>query len=264
MKPMSSSYVPVSREQHGHRRWRRYDDYAFARETHIVEIALAETAKIASAMPIVFVRTGEEMEPKALMALAPNTNAFVSPDQKWLASYVPAFVRGYPFKFIPATNGELVLCLETTRISDTDGEAFFDEGGALAPATQAVLGFLQQLEVSRQAARQAATDLQRLGLLKPLSPDVALGLPPESAGVLLGVDEAALNQVPDEAFLALRNSQALRLAFHQMLSLEQWPALLSLTQRQRQHREALNARAASIYSPPDDVELQIDWDRFKT
>lgn len=260
---MPTNYVPVSREHHGLRRWRRYDNYAFAREIHIIDIALAETAKVASAMPIVFVGPPEALEPRTLMGLEPGNNSFVGSDSQWHGAYVPAFLRGHPFKFL-STGQEFVLCIDEASIADEAGETFFDDAGALSPAVQHVVSFLQQLEVSRQAAKLAAAALTRLGLVRPVLPESVPGLAPHHAAALLGVDAQALSALSDQDFASLRATGAIELAYHQMLSLEQWPALLAHTKRKRDHAEALSARAAAIYQPADDGELQIDWNRFKT
>lgn len=260
---MPAKYVAVSREHHGLRRWRRYDNYAFAREIHIIDIALAETAKVASAMPIVFVGPPEALEPRALMGLEPGNNSFVGSDSQWHGAYVPALLRVHPFKFL-STGQELVFCIDEASITDEAGELFFDEAGALTSATQHVVSFLQQLEVSRQAAKLAASALARLGLIRPISPEVVPGLAAHHAAALLGVDAQALAALSDREFASLRATGAIQLAYHQMLSLEQWPALLAHTKRKRDHAAALSARASAIYQPSDDGELQIDWNRFKS
>lgn len=260
---MPTNYVPVSREHHGLRRWRRYDNYAFAREIHIIDIALAETAKVASSMPIVFVGPPEAPEPRALMALEPGNNSFIGSDSQWNGAYVPASLRGHPFKFL-STGQELVLCIDEASTADESGEVFFDDAGTLSPAIHSVVSFLQQIEISRQAAKLAAAALARLGVIRPIPPVAVPGLAPHHAAALFGVDAQAFSALSDHDFASLRATDAIQLAYHQMLSLEQWPALLAHTKRKRDHAAALSARAAAIYQPSDDGELQIDWNRFKT
>ena len=263
---MPSHYVPVSREQHGRRQWRRYDDYAFAREIHIIDVALAETAKVASAMPIVFVGQSDALQPKALMGLEPGQNLFVGSDSQWQAKYVPALLRGHPFKFLSAAEQELVLCIDETFVVDDGGEAFFADGGSagVSSAVQQVVSFLQQLEVSCLAARLAATQLAQMGVIGPIPAASMPGLASHHASALLGVDPEALAALPDTDFTSLRKTGAIALAYHQLLSLEHWPLLPVLAKRHRDHADALSARAAAIYQPADDGELKIDWGRFKT
>ncbi len=69
--------------------------------------------------------------------------------------------------------------------------------------------------------------------------------------------------LPDADFAALRGSGALKFAYNQILSLEMWPTLVNLSNRQRAHRDEIAKRTAAIYQPADDGEIQIDWSRFK-
>jgi hypothetical protein len=260
---MSMNFVPVSRDRHVSRSWTRYDNYAFARQTHIVDVALAETAKVAAAMPIVFVGPQEAPEPKALMAPEPGHNVFVGHDGKWLVGYVPAFMRGHPFKFLPTSEGELVLCIDESFLAEADGEPFFDDSGAIAVPVQQVVAFLQQLEASRQAGRRAALCLSNLGLLRPIPSEHLAGLEPQQAQGLLGIDDGALARLSDSDYLILRSTDAIALVHHHLVSLEQWPALVALARRHKEHQAIMMARAAAIYQPADDGDVRIDWSRFK-
>jgi len=257
------THVPVSRERHEQLRWRRYADYGFARAIQAVDVGLAETPKLCPAMPILFRQAGEGFAPVALLGVEAGRNDFVAPDLRWVTSYVPAALRGHPFAIAPGAEGQLVLCVDPASVTDGAGEAFFGEDGAPSAAVKAVMDFLQQVETSRQAARSAAAALARLGVLKPY----ALSDPkaPETVLIegLFSVDEAVLAGLAEADFAGLRATGAIKLAYHQLLSLELWPALLTLSLRQRSHRDDISQHAAAIYRPADDGELQIDWSQFK-
>lgn len=256
------AYAAVSREAHSRRRWRRYQTYEFARELTIVDVALAESARLCLTMPMAFRQAGDQFVPIALMGVEPKRNVLVAPDHRWLGHYIPALIRCHPFMILPDANGQLVLCVDQASVTEGEGEAFFDAEGAPSPAMQTVVDVLQQIEGSRRAARIVADSLAKLGLLKPLSLEPKAGAPAQTVEGIFAVDEGRLDALADAEFVGLRATGAIRLAHYQGLSLLQWPQLLALAGQHRAHREALSAQAAAIYRPQDDGDLQIDWSRF--
>ena len=90
--------VPLSRERH--KDW--YVDLAqgfhFTAGTNSVYVAGTEFPMVAREYPIVFAKdAGEKLVPVAMLGLRPNQNLMVADDGTWRASYVPAYVRRYPF-----------------------------------------------------------------------------------------------------------------------------------------------------------------------
>jgi hypothetical protein len=257
------NYVPVSPDQHRGMRWRRFTDYSFAREYQFAEIALPETPKLCMCYPIMFTMAGDSPVPIALFGLEPNQNAYLSPDFRWVATYTPAMLRGQPFRIVPRTGDQYELQVDKDHLSDNSGEPFFGEDNTPAPPLKAIIDFLQQVETGRRHARIAADQLAKAGVIKPLSIAGTDSAPPQVLPGLFTVDEAALVALPEADFAALRGSGAIKFAYHQILSLEMWPTLVTLSNRQRAHRDEISKRAAAIYQPADDGELQIDWSQFK-
>jgi len=74
------------------------------------------------------------------------------------------------------------------------------------------------------------------------------------------IDEAALNALPDEAFLALRKTGALPLAYAQLLSMNQLGKLQQAVGVQAKMREQLLAQAASQTSVGTDFDFLLSED----
>ena len=172
-------------------------------------------------------------------------------------------LRGQPFQLVQRGADQFELQIDQDHLSAESGELFFVEDNTPAPPLKAIIDFLQQVEAGRRHARVVADQLAKAGVIKPLSVAGADGAPPQVVAGLFTVDEAALMAVPDADFAALRGAGAIKFAYHQMLSLETWPTLVTLSNRQRSHRDEVSKRAAAIYQPADDGELQIDWSQFK-
>ncbi len=260
---MPNSYVPVSPEQLRGKRWRRFSDYSFARDYQLVDIALPEMPKLCMACPILFRMVNGAPVPTAVLGVEPNQNAYLGPDFRWLVSYTPALLRGHPFLVVPRSPEHFELHIDSNYVSTDTGEPFFDQDDAPTPSLKQIIEFLQQVEAGRRHARLVADQLAKSGVIKPLSVAGADNQAPQTVPGLYTIDEAALMALPDGDFAALRGSGALKFAYNQMLSLEMWPTLVTLSKRQRAHHDEIAKRATAIYQPADDGEIQIDWSQFK-
>src|ERR1700740_908619 len=130
--------VPISRERHAGKNWRRAANHAFAATEAVVPLVGTELANAALAMPIAFTRQEGRHIAIGLLSLTPGRNLFVGPDGRWLGPYVPAAFRSYPFRLIRKEGTEeWVLCIdEDSKLlaAGAGGEPIFDAQGDLAPA----------------------------------------------------------------------------------------------------------------------------------
>lgn len=218
--------VPVSRSTHANQVWRRLRTFGFAAKDHYVPIAGMEFGRVVSAMPIAFVDVAGQLAPVAILSPEPGTNAFVTSDGRWLAPYVPFLFLTYPFRLLrqPGTD-QFSLCVDSDadRLADAahSTELFYDAEGNLAPATKAALDLLTKFEQNRLQTIAAVETLVQEGVLCPWEFKLSDGGKERVVRGLQRVDEVALNRLDDEAFLRLRKSQALPMAYAQLLSMGQ-------------------------------------------
>lgn len=207
--------VPLSVDRHGMRRWRRFTDYGFARAWQSVPVVLAEAEAVASAMPIVFSGADADVpEPVALLRLKHAATPFLDQAGQWLAPYVPALMRAYPFNARPAQgdDGRMILLVDEGGgfVTDNpDDQRFFDPFGAPSDALQAVVGFFQHYETSARATRTACAALAAEGLFVPLE---LAGNPADLPSGYWMIARERLSALDDAAFLRLRAAGALDLA----------------------------------------------------
>ena len=223
------NFQPVTREHHMNKRWQRRTSYAFAAQDAVMPLVAADLPNAMMAMPLGFIQQGEGYVPAAILGSQPGKNLFVAPDGRWVGNYVPAVLRGYPFLLANSQDGQKVLCVDegSGLLSDgSDGEAFFGDDGQPAQTVSDLLAFLTHIEQSRVVTVAACAVLKKHNLLQPWSTDSGERL---FAG-LYQVDEAALNAVPDEAFLELRQAGSLPIAYCQLLSMQHLPSLGKLAE----------------------------------
>lgn len=229
-----SQYQIITHERFGHRRWQRFQSYAFARQKAVVPLVVSEVIRAATLFPIGFVLQGKHWQPAAIMGQCNDVNLFVGPNGAWVgAGYVPAALRSYPFSLLPGKNGQYLLCIDEESgliTEDCRGELFFDENCQPSQSINKVLSYLRQVEQHRRQTLPPCDALATYGLLKPWTLEFTR---PQGSLKLEGIytiDEARLNSLSGEVLAKLRDAGALTLAYAQMLSSHLLPQLDRLAQ----------------------------------
>ena len=269
-----TQYIPLSKTEHATQGWRKADSFQFAAEQSAVAVMLDELPQLIPTLPLAFIRHPSDdgsarFELMALLTLVPGQNLFVAPNGRWLGGYIPAEFRGYPFRLIPEqSSGRPVLCLDRDSglISDNpaaDGEAFFDAEGELSPAMQRVLNFLNQCERSRGLTQATVDILAQHQLIVPWP--IKLNSGAEKSNEVKGlyrIDEDALRSLSGEALQALARTNALSLAYAQLLSqhrLQGLARLYELHARAKQAETDLTKEdVEGLFSTQDDT-LKFDF-----
>ena len=211
---------------------------AFSARDHLVPVVLDEVPKIVPNMPMVFVATGDGYQLMALTSFVPASNLFVSPDGNWLGDYVPLALQAYPFRLARVVDSEqLILCFDEDSgrlVAAGQGEPFFAAADSLTPTVKAIFDLLLRIEASRIATQAGVDNLVAADLLEPWNLTVKDGERTMTLEGLFKINEAKLNQLSDAAFTGLRNTNALLLAYAQLLSLNQLSQFQKLAQLRQQ------------------------------
>ncbi|TCO73750.1 SapC family protein [Chromatocurvus halotolerans] len=252
-----SEWTAVSRSAHADAAYLARSDYAFAAAQKVVPVLMAELPRLMPHYVLAFIRDAEVMTPVALLTLPGAGNLYVNTDGQWLAEYVPAALRGYPFRLLPTTEGqgEEVFCIEKTHLCSPDeGTALFDASGNLTAKAQETLDFLTQCAANRKATLAAAAALASAGVLAPWPLKVAAdeNADPVMLEGLWRVDETALNQLPADAFAALRDGGALALAYTQMLAGQQFRHLKDRARFHAARTQPAEVDLESLFGDGDD------------
>jgi signal transduction histidine kinase len=260
-----TNFVPVSQAQHAAKGWRRPAGFAHAAAEAVVPLVGAEFGKAATAMPIAFVAQAGGYQPVALMSPITGRNLFIGPAGQWLGGYVPASLRAYPFRLARANEAEqAILCIDEDSglVADADGAAqsFFDADGKPSPATKTALDFLVAIERSRISTDLAVAALAEAGLIQPWLIKVNADVTAQPLNGLFRVDELALNNLSDEAFLKLRKSSALPLAYMQLLSTGQVALFEQLIRMQHQlaPRQERQFSLKEIFAAAESETIRFD------
>ena len=206
-----------------------------------------EVAHAALALAIAFT-AGDTPTPVAVLGLRPGSSLFVSPNGQWLGSYIPAALRGYPFRLMRTDNDQFALGYNEASgllVAEGQGEPFFDPDGQPAEKVGATLKFLMNVNRGQQVAAALAAKLAAAGVLEPWPLQIKDKDQVTAVNGLLRVSEKSLNALADDAFLELRRAGALSLAYAQLLSTANIAALGRLAQLHAKHAEDLDQQAAA-------------------
>ena len=226
---------PLSFQAHGGLGVKQIDQpFGFLRDAHAVPVTVTEFGMAATSYPLIFV--GEEKTPIAVMGVRQGQNLYVTDDGRTDPdSYVPAFVRRYPFVFAADNNNDqLLLCVdrEAPMVSETPEVAFFD-GDQPSKFTQDAIEFCKEFERQRRSTQQFIEMVAKHDLFEEKSisfqPRDQQGQEvgdPQKIADYWAISEDKLNQLSDEAYMELRAGGAIGAIYAHMVSLLNWSRVI--------------------------------------
>jgi SapC len=235
--PMYGELLPLDREVHKNLKLDTNQSVVSrVADQNSVFLAAVEFADACKEYPIVFVRAGNgpdsqaAVAPLAVLGLRAGSNLFVDGD-KWTGSYVPAYVRRYPFAMArldgSATN--LAVCYDTKwpAFNETTGEALFKDG----EPTEFLLNaksFLENFEQEAERTRLICNLLVEMDLLQDMRFEATLpnGEKFDVEG-FLALDEKKYAELADDKVLQLHRNGLIALIEMHRLSLSGMNRLVS-------------------------------------
>jgi hypothetical protein len=213
--------------------WNLSESFRFAAKQSLVPLTAVEIAPAAQAMPLAFVRQKDKFMLAGILSLIPGRNVYVDPAGQWLGSYVPAGFKCHPFVLAAAeTDKPPVLCVDEDAglIQDTPGEPFFDDQDQLSQSLFRILTFLNRHRQLRTQTDSLVSGLDEAGLITPWDLKIRSGTDERPVKGLYRIDEQKLNALDDDAFLGLRRSGSLPVAYAQLFSMHNLSVLQKLVQ----------------------------------
>ncbi|MFD0981818.1 SapC family protein [Tropicimonas aquimaris] len=225
--------MPLSKERHASWSVKQGDDYGFSRDVNAVPLTIVEFAIAAREYPIVFARSGEQYSASALLGLRSDENLFLDDAGKWLGSYVPAFLRRYPFVFSHDAESETyTLCIDEGSVlsgGEVDGERLYDDTGGESPYLKRMIGFTKSWQKAFQETQAFCRRLDELGLIT--DSEVSFNQPDGHRAKTSGfgsVDRERLKSLGAKALTRLMQSGDLELIYAHLLSHRSLDNLLHL------------------------------------
>ncbi len=198
--------------------------FAYAAESQTVMLNADEFYDACREYPIIFAPAEDgTVKPLALLGVQAGENLFVDADGAWKGTYIPAYVRRYPFILADNGTNEFPICIDQKfdGLTIEGGQRIFTEEGELTDYCRHVQTFIQNFQSQLAPSAQFAAKLTELALLTPVDANIQLG---DGRTFLLQgllvVDENRLARLGDVVVLELFRSGYLGLIYAHMASVK--------------------------------------------
>ena len=226
---------PLDRVRHRSLHMQPAVSWRVAHAMNALFLTVGEFAEACREYAIVYVRAGtdpatgrEEVAPMALTGLKQGENLFLRADGSWDASYVPAFLRRYPFALARTDAADPVIVIDADWSGWRDGpgdaaapaDALFDADGEPSAVLKRVQVFLDSFRLETERTGRFCNRLLELGLLREMRFDATL---PSGEKLVvdgfLALDTEKFGELKDDVVGELHRSGVLGLIHLQQLSL---------------------------------------------
>ncbi|MEQ9815016.1 MAG: SapC family protein [Azospirillaceae bacterium] len=214
--------MPVDYSRHKGKSFKAPATFGYAAKTNSVPVNVIEFPVAALDYVLAFA-PGSEPIPVAVLGLRTSENLFVDRDGRWDPhSYLPAYIRRYPFIFMSRPDQQLTLCIDETPETVVAGnERPLVVDGKASPQAEQALKFCQDYHSAGQQTHAFARKLVELDLLVDRA--AAMDMGPDQRKISLGglkvVSEARLGALDPATFAGLRERGFLTAIYAHLLSL---------------------------------------------
>jgi hypothetical protein len=227
-----SNPEPIDLEKHKSLALKKDFSLDFANHVNAVPINLIEMPQICHFYPIAF-SPDEHATPVAILGLRDQENLFVNKDGSWREhTYVPAYIRRYPFIFSEIPNTEqLTLCIDNVdSVIEKGGEQlFFNDKGEPSDLSKNALEFCKSYHAAAQQTIEFSKALADADILVDRQAEIETpdGKKISFSGFRI-IDEKKFAELKDETFLEWRKNGWLPFLYAHLFSGAQWQRLTRL------------------------------------
>lgn len=224
--------IPLDAKEHADLGLRKNFGLGFTKGVNAVPINMIEMPQICHFYPIGF-SPDKAATPVAIIGLRDNENLFLDSKNQWEPNtYIPAYIRRYPFIFseAPGTD-QLALCIDVQRdIIESKGEQpFFDKENKPSQLSKNALEFCKSYHAAAQQTLQFSKALNDSGILVERQAEINIGDGKKInfAGFRI-IDEQKLADLDDAIFLDWRKKGWIPFLYAHLFSGAQWQRLTQL------------------------------------
>ena len=145
---------------HNFYRYTAATDFYCAKSLTLIPITFSEIKLLCCEYPIVIIM--QEEKPSLMLLTGVSENGAIDEKGAWRGSYIPAFLRRYPFTLVedaPSETHHIGFDLESGLFSSPEGQALFNADGTASSALEAVK---QLLTIFQQESQITQNILMRM------------------------------------------------------------------------------------------------------
>lgn len=203
--------------------------YEFARTCRALPVTLSEITSAQKHFPVVFSDLDNPV-PLAVVGTLDDVNLFVDDKGQWESeTYIPAYVRCYPFALAARSQDEFAVVIDRAADSVTENpeQPFFGGDKKVTPETQALIDFCGRYDAETRRTVEFGKRLKELGLL--IGQQVSRKMPDGKdvpVANYVAVDSEKLNDLDNAVVKELFDQGFLAGVFAHLFSLENWQVMI--------------------------------------
>lgn len=235
-KKMYKNLVILDKEKHKELKISPLEDLNFAKSAAYIPILANEVAQVGAAFPVVFT-AGETPEIMAIVSLGAESLA-IREDGKWITSYVPSYLRKYPFSLASTKenpNQKVILIDEDSSLfSKSKGRQLFKKDGEKSETLEHAINFLTSHDKQMSVTLNVAKLIAQSGILEEREISVGEG---EEKKVLVNgfkvVNKEKLNALSDDILADWVRKGIMTMIDAHLKSLENIQTLFEIAQKRQ-------------------------------
>lgn len=238
----------LSRDKHNTLKLKPIKNFRFAADTHWLPIAGTEFYQASHDYSIVFMRGNEAgketLSPIVLTGLEAESNDYISKGGRWKENtYLPAFVRSYPFiAYQEEKASELTLCFDAafSGFNKREGLALFNEDGNNSDFLDGAIQFIKEFNLAMKMTHEFVALLQEIDLLEKRNAEIR-----HHSGKVFHildffqVSEKKLAKLTGEQLAKFHAKGYLGWMFAHLISLRNLPSLAEIHLKNKMQREKM-------------------------
>lgn len=221
--------VPLDATRHRDLSVRAADGHRFAAGINSVPLTAIEFAFAAAQYPIVFAGNEQSVFPAVALGLRPGQNLMLGADGRWVGSYVPAFIRRYPFVLGQEAGGTRLTVLIDEAYEGCNregaGERLFDAEGKQTQFLRKAVAFLQDYQGRFQRTQAFCARLVAQKLLRPMQIQFKAGEEARTLGGFMTIDRERLKALAPDVLADMVAKDELECCYLHLASLRNFQAL---------------------------------------
>jgi len=235
-KKMYKNLVILDREKHKEFKINPLTDLNFAKSATHIPLLASEVSQVGAAFPIVFT-ADETPSLVAIVSLGADSLA-ITQDGKWITSYVPSYLRKYPFSLASTKEKpeqKMILIDEDSSLfSKSKGKQLFKKDGEKSETLDHAINFLTSYEQQMSVTLNVAKIISQSGILEDREISVGEG---EEKKVLVNgfkvVNREKLNALSDDILADWVRKGIIAMIDAHLKSLENIQTLFEIVQKRQ-------------------------------
>lgn len=204
------------------------NNFDFARKSNSIIVGINEFSHAALNYPVVFVSNDDQLMPVAVTGLNDQENIFIDAEGQWLNSYIPAYIRRFPFILAKGEDNQFTICIDEAYSGlnkEKRGSALFTDGQQ-SDYLKKIIEFIKGYEDEMERTRMFCKQIKELDILE--QSHAVIERPDQEKASLSGfwvINREKLDALSEEKIYQLQQNGSLEIIYQHLLSMPQFKRL---------------------------------------